>query len=69
MRLRRVSKELAQMRVTRHWTTAKAVLVSTTGDKDDAKWVPKSQIDLVGEYLTMPEWLAVKTGLMEKGRH
>lgn len=66
MRVRTVTKELAQMRVTRHWTTAKAVLVSTTGNKEDAKWVPKSQIDLHDEYLTMPEWLAVKCGLIEK---
>lgn len=69
MRVHTVTKELAQLRVTRHYATSKAVLVSTTGNKDDAKWVPKSQIDLRDGYLTMPEWLAVKCGLIEKGRH
>lgn len=69
MRVHTVTKELAQLRVTVHWSTAKAIRVSTTGNKEDAKWVPKSQIDLHGEYLTMPEWLAVKCGLITKGRH
>jgi hypothetical protein len=69
MRVYTVTKELAQFRVTRHWSTAKAILVSTTGNKKDAKWVPKSQVDLNGDYLTMPEWLAVKAGLIAKGRH
>ena len=32
-----------------HHETDRAILVSETGDKDDAVWLPKSQIEIVSE--------------------
>lgn len=40
--------------------TAKAYLVDIDGDE---YWFPKSQVDLDGMSLTLPEWLARKEGL------
>jgi hypothetical protein len=69
MKIERRPPTLAQMQVTVHYRTKKALLVSTSGEREEAKWVPKSQIYLHDQYLTMPEWLAVKAGLIAKGRH
>lgn len=51
--------------------TDKALLVSDTGDRDDAVWIPKSQIEYPdgskrGDTVTieMPEWLAEDKGLI-----
>lgn len=44
--------------------TAKAVLFSDTGEKDKAVWLPKSQIEVNGNIVTMPEWLAKDKGLI-----
>lgn len=69
MKFQRQPPKLAQLAVTVHYRTPKAILVSTTGEREEAKWVPKSQASLSGHLLTMPEWLAVKSGLIPKGRH
>lgn len=52
-----------------HVETAKAWLVSDTGDKDDAVWVPKSQAEIgpgltTSPVLTLPEWLAKEKGFI-----
>lgn len=49
--------------------TAKAVLMSDTGRKENAVWLPKSQIEYdqasIGMVqVTMPEWLAKEKGLI-----
>jgi hypothetical protein len=53
-----------------HVVTAKAVLVSDDGDKDNSVWLPLSQLTFEGElkagktvHLTMPEWLAFEKDL------
>ena len=48
---------------------AGAVLVSETGDKDHAFWLPKSQIEFTQPKLdtieaVVPEWLAKEKGLI-----
>lgn len=52
-----------------HHRTEKAVLVSDDGDRDKAKWLPLSrvEIEMDGEsagIVTLPEWLAVEKGLV-----
>ncbi|WP_212525884.1 hypothetical protein [Actibacterium sp. MT2.3-13A] len=51
-----------------HHETAKAILVSDSGDKDSAVWLPLSQIEIEPEngfiVVTMPEWLAEEKGLI-----
>lgn len=53
----------------KHHETAKAILVSETGDKDDAFWLPLSQIEIIDDEndeavtLDVPRWLAEKNGL------
>lgn len=43
----------------------KAVLLSETGQRKDAKWVPKSQIEDYGDgTYAMPEWLAIEKGFV-----
>lgn len=52
--------DLIDVAVHLHVETEKAWLVSDTGDKTDAVWVPKSQAELDGTILTLPEWLAIE---------
>lgn len=56
--------DLIDVAVQIHAETAKAWLVSDTGEKIDAKWVPKSQAELADGVLTLPEWLAKEKGLI-----
>ena len=57
--------------------TPAAILVSETGSRKDAVWLPKSQVEfakvdeaanaitgLGAHVVTLPEWLAIKTGLV-----
>lgn len=72
-----MSKQLHDVRMKLHHetqpgkTTLGALLVSETGDKDKAVWLPKSQIEFVevpgkSGYLdiTMPLWLAEEKELV-----
>ena len=60
-----------QYTFTRHHETDKAILVSETGDKDDAFWLPWSQVEIMGGdpnddtivILDVPRWLAEKHDL------
>lgn len=61
--------DLVDVLVTMHAETPKAVLVSDTGENDDAVWLPRSQIEIEpakkGLFtVTMPEWLAKDKGLV-----
>lgn len=62
--------DLTEVTVARHAETEKALLVSDTGNEDDAVWLPKSQIEIenIGEansvVVTLPEWLAHDKGLI-----
>lgn len=49
-----------------HHETEKAWLVSDTGERDKAVWIPKSQaeFDEADGTLTLPEWLAKDKGLI-----
>lgn len=56
--------DLIDVAVQIHHETPKAWLVSDTGDKKDAKWIPKSQAELADGLLTCPEWLAKEKGFI-----
>jgi len=47
-----------------HHQTELAYLVSDDGEEDNAVWVPKSQVTLEGEELTIPVWLAEDKGFI-----
>lgn len=51
-----------------HVKTERAVLISETGDRDAAEWVPLSQVEVEmtsgsTARVTLPEWLAIEKGL------
>jgi hypothetical protein len=63
--------KLVDLDVIIHHETDKAYLVSDTGNKDDAKWVPKSQCEFVPlredskvGLLTMEERTAIEKGFV-----
>ncbi len=62
--------ELVDLTMQKHAETAKAVLVSDTGDEKDAVWLPLSQVEIEpgGKpgvvVVTCPEWLAKDKGLI-----
>jgi len=54
-----------------HAETSLAILFSDTADREDAKWLPKSQIEIEHDggrrnfvTVTMPERLALEKGLI-----
>ena len=53
-----------------HRETDKAVLISDDGERDNAIWLPKSQIEFTlpdrkgVTTITLPEWLAKDKGLI-----
>jgi len=63
-----------EIAVTVHHETDAAWLVSDTGNRDEAVWLPKSQVSSEAEIdlsdgpteaeLTLPEWLAQEKGLI-----
>lgn len=66
---------LIDLEVQIHYETDHAILVSDDGDREKAKWLPKSQIDIErrsqskfteGQFATIvvPEWLAIKEKLV-----
>lgn len=59
---------LVEVNVQLHHETEKAWLVSITGEKKDAVWVPRSQAELHEKgsihVLECPEWLATDKGLV-----
>ena len=65
-----MKSDLVEITVLMVTETEKAVLVSDTGEPKDAKWVPRSQIEIEptdrerAYVLTMPEWLAIDKGFV-----
>lgn len=56
--------DLIDCAVQLHHTTDKAWLVSDTGEREKAVWIPKSQAEFAEGVLTLPEWLATEKGLI-----
>ena len=56
--------DLVDVAVQKHGETERAWLVSDTGERKDAIWIPKSQAELADGVLTLPEWLAKEKGLI-----
>lgn len=59
-----MKSDLIDCAVHLHTETEKAWLVSDTGVRADAVWVPKSQAELEDGVLTLPEWLAKEKDLI-----
>lgn len=66
-----MKSDLEDITVVLHHTTERAVLVSENGDRDDAVWLPLSQIEVrpVSNAsgcveITAPEWLLKDKGLI-----
>lgn len=63
-----MKSDLVDVEVFKHAETGKAILVSDTGDKKDAVWLPKSQVEIEDDgktvTVTLPEWLAQDKGLI-----
>ena len=63
-------RELIDVLVRLHHETERAVLVSDTGNRNDAVWLPLSQIEFISGpkpgtiEITLPEWLALSKGLI-----
>lgn len=60
-------RELVDVILQRHAETEKAFLFSDDGEEDNAKWCPKSQIEVLDKgrntfEVTLPTWLAKKNG-------
>lgn len=60
--------DIIDLTVDLHHETDRAVLVSDTGDKEDAVWLPLSQIEIEPDggthVVSLPEWLASEKGLV-----
>jgi len=65
-----MKSDLVDVAVCRMAETANAILVSETGEKDDAVWLPKSQCEIENDghanfiTVTLPQWLAKDKGLI-----
>ena len=62
-----MTERVVDVEVQIHVRTDRAILVSLDGDKDNAVWLPLSQVDFEDDgsrivEITMPEWLAIKVG-------
>ena len=63
-----MKSDLIDVTMQLHHRTDRAILVSDDGDKDNAVWLPLSQVEVLPKNdgmveVTMPEWLAVEKGL------
>lgn len=62
--------DLYDVTVQLHHETSKAILVSDSGDKEKAKWLPKSQIEITEKkdggilVVTAPTWLLKDKGFL-----
>lgn len=62
--------DLVDVSAVRMAETASAILVSETGERENAVWLPKSQVEVENDghanfvTVTMPEWLAKAKGLI-----
>ena len=63
-----MKSDLLDVTMQLHYRTDRAILVSDDGDKENAVWLPLSQVEVLPKNdgmveVTMPEWLAVEKGL------
>ena len=63
--------DLTDIEVMIHADAAKGVLVSTSGDRAEAQWLPKSLVEFEepiqrgkAQIITLPQWLAEEKGLV-----
>ena len=57
--------KIIEVALVRHHETEKALLLSETGEKKDAVWVPKSQVEDYGDgTYGMKETLAIEKGFV-----
>jgi len=68
-REKRMNPNMIDIDVHLHVTTCNAVLVSETGDRDAAEWLPLAQVEVAvtapaTATVTLPEWLAIERGLV-----
>lgn len=62
--------DLVDVAMVRFGETERAILAGETADRKDAVWLPKSLIEVANDghknfvTVTMPEWLAMKNGLI-----
>lgn len=61
--------DLVDVAVQLHHETERAVLVSDSGDREKAIWIPLSQCEVEKRkggvvVVTMPEWMAFERGLI-----
>lgn len=67
--MKRGNSDLVEITVQVHHKTDKAILVSDSGERVTAVWLPLSQIEVemkdhaIAE-ITLPEWLAMDKGLI-----
>lgn len=64
-----MKSDLIDLSMQIHAETERAILVSDTGDRDDAVWLPLSQIEVNERHgsvleITCPTWLAKDKGLI-----
>ncbi len=63
-----MKSDLIDVEMIVHVTTKAAVLASDDGEKDNAVWLPLSQIEIEQNgktaTITMPTWLATEKGLI-----
>lgn len=66
-----MKSDLVDIAGVKHAETAAAILFSDTAHREDAKWLPKSQIEFVHRggradfvTVTMPERLAIEKGFV-----
>jgi hypothetical protein len=64
-----MKSDIIDIAVQVHHATERAVLVSDDGDRDNAVWLPLSQVEIErgdrGQaVVTLPEWLAKERGLV-----
>lgn len=61
--------DLTELDLQLHQETDKAILVSDDGNRENAVWLPRSQIEIErgprgGISVTLPEWLAIDKELV-----
>ena len=65
-----MKSDLVDVAVCRMAETDKAILVSETGEKENAVWLPKSQVEIENDghanfvTVTLPQWLAKDKGFI-----
>lgn len=62
-----MKSDLIELDLQVHHRTDRGILVSDTGDKEDAEWLPLAHVEVEMRNggtarVTMPEWLAIDRG-------